>query len=81
MKLKRDKFELNEFLAAVHKAKGDVYLRSEMGDQYNLKSVFSTYIALGAMFDNKVDSLELFCADKSDEILFFQFFDKYPDAL
>jgi len=81
MRLTKNKFELSDFLSAVKQAKGDVYLRSNEGDQYNLKSVFSAYIALGAMFGEKAESLELFCADKNDEVLFFQFFDKYPEAL
>lgn len=73
--------ELHAFLAAVDKAKGEVYLTSKQGDQYNLKSELSKYIAIGALLDEHGTDLELFCQLPEDEPLFLQFFYDYPETL
>lgn len=73
--------ELHAFLEAVDKAEGDVYLVSKNGDQYNLKSELSKYVAIGALINNHADDLELFCQFPQDEVFFLRFFDKYPETL
>ena len=80
MKLNSE-IEILDFLNIVNRAKDNVYLRSENGDCYNLKSALSKYIAIGALLGAHGDELELFCDDKDDEKLFFSFFRKYPDVL
>ena len=80
MKL-RNKIEVVDFLATVNRAKDNVYLQSPNGDCYNLKSVLSQYIAMGALLSAHGDELELFCDDKDDEKLFFSFFRKHPEVL
>ena len=76
-----NEIEILDFLNTVNRAKDNVYLRSENGDCYNLKSALSKYIAIGALLGAHGDELELFCDDKDDEKLFFSFFRKYPEVL
>lgn len=73
--------EILEFRFAVAKCKGDVYLRDPEGNQFNLKSVISQYIALGALLQDKGELLELFCSDAEDEQHFFKFFRENPGTL
>ena len=76
-----NEIEILDFLNTVNRAKDNVYLRSENGDCYNLKSALSKYIAIGALLGAHGDELELFCDDKDDEKLFFSFFRKHPEVL
>ena len=48
MKLKNIK-EVEEFRKVIHTCTGDVYLKSQDGDVFNLKSALSEYIALGQL--------------------------------
>lgn len=73
--------EIDGFLSAVRQCSGNVYLRSPMGDVYNLKSELSQYIAIGALLGKYGEELELFCQDTNDEPLFFQYFYKFPNVL
>lgn len=80
MKLTNE-IQIHDFLKAVDEAKASVYLRSEAGDCYNLKSPLSRYVAIGALLSEHGDELELFCDAKADEILFLKFFHENPDVL
>lgn len=71
--------QLNDFVATVNDCKGQVWLESPEGDRYNLKSVFSQYIALGKLLEERGDYLELFCSCKDDEKLFFKYFNNHPE--
>ena len=73
--------QIDDFLKSVEQAKDNVYLRSVHGDCYNLKSVLSRYVALGALLGEHGDELELFCDSKSDEKYFFRFFKEHPEVL
>jgi hypothetical protein len=73
--------QIDDFLSAVDKASDNVFLRSVHGDCYNLKSVLSRYIAIGALLGDHGDELELFCDDPGDEKYFFQFFSDHPEVL
>ena len=73
--------QLDDFLAAVDKCVGDVYLESVQGDRYNLKSQLNKYIALGALLTDKSEMLELFCDKKEDEKHFLKFFYEHPEVL
>ena len=73
--------EVDGFLDAVQQCKGNVFLRSPMDDIYNLKSTLSQYIAIAALLSEHGDELELFCEEKEDESLFFQYFERYPDVM
>lgn len=48
MKLRNIK-EVEEFRKVIHNCTGDVYLKSQDGDVFNLKSALSEYIALGQL--------------------------------
>lgn len=65
--------EVEEFRNVVHQCKGRVYLESQDGDIFNLKSAMSEYIALGRLLSEQGDSLELFADSKDDEALLLNF--------
>ena len=77
MKLKNIE-EVSAFLATVDSCSGDVWLESQYGDKFNLKSKLSQYVAIGALLNDKEEVLELFCAHKEDEQKFFKYFRDYP---
>lgn len=72
--------QIDAFMDAVQKCKGDVYLKSNEGDVFNLKSRLSSYIAIGALLDDEGDELELFCAKTEDEGHFYKFFAEHPEV-
>lgn len=80
MKIKKE-IELKDFLKAVTEASSDVILRSASGDEFNLKSLFSQYLAIGELLGDHGDELELFCMNKNDEGLFLKFFKEHPEVL
>ena len=55
MKLKNIK-EVEEFRKVIHTCTGDVYLKSQDGDVFNLKSALSEYIALGQLRSEQGDT-------------------------
>ena len=61
--------DVQKFVAAVNACQHDVYLRSQEGDQFNLKSSLSQYIAIGRLLEESGDSLELFAQTREDEAL------------
>lgn len=63
------------------KCSGDVHLISRYGDDFNLKSRLTQYIAIAAMTKEHGEELELFCDNKEDEIHFLKFFGDHPDIL
>ena len=73
--------EVKEFLSIVDSCKGEVILTSKYGDKYNLKSILTQYIAIGALLGNRGDELELFCSNKEDKQKFFKFFYEKPEIL
>ena len=76
-----NEIKIADFLKAVNTTKSEVWLESEQGDRYNLKSTLSRYIAFGALIENHGTELTIFCANSNDEHLFYNFFDKHPEAL
>lgn len=73
--------QVHEFLSAVNKCKGDVWLQSLQGDRYNLKSDLSQYIAIAALLKERGDELELFCALRDDEPYMFEFLHDHPEVV
>ena len=63
------------------KCEGDVHLRSQYGDDFNLKSRLIQYVAIAAMASENGDALELFCDKKEDEKYFIKFFKENPEVL
>ena len=72
MKLKNIK-EVEQFRNVIHECTGDVYLKSQEGDVFNLKSAMSEYIALGRLLSEQGDSLELFANNREDEARLLRF--------
>ena len=68
--------EVEEFRKVVHACEGNVYLKSNEGDVFNLKSAMSEYIALGRLLSEQGDSLELFASNHEDEGLLLSFLAK-----
>lgn len=73
--------QVHEFLAAVNKCHGDVWLQSLEGDRYNLKSELSQYIAIAALLKEKGNELELFCSQRDDEPYMFEFLRDHPEVV
>lgn len=80
MKLKNIK-EINDFLSSVDSCEGDVWLESQYGDKFNLKSKISQYIAMSALLRDKEEVLEPFCALQEDEAKFFKYFEEHPSVI
>ena len=80
MRLK-NKIEITDFLNTVYQSKGIVWLISDQGDRYNLKSTLSRYVAIAALISDHAEELELFCENKTDESLFYDFFAQHPEVL
>ena len=65
--------EVEDFRNVIHQCKDDVFLKSQEGDVFNLKSALSEYIALGQLLSEQGDSLELFASNREDEALLLNF--------
>ncbi len=50
-----------------------MYLKSQDGDVFNLKSALSEYIALGQLLSEQGDNLELFADKREDEAKLISF--------
>ena len=72
--------QLNDFLAAVNRCQAPVWLESENGDRFNLKSIFSQYIALDQLLVERKDFLELVCGYPADSKNFKEFLEKFPEV-
>jgi len=80
MKIRNIK-EAEEFIKTVDSCKGDVYLTSEYGDKFNLKSKLSQYVGIATLIGEHASDLELWCDDKDDEAKFLRLFAAEPDLL
>ena len=78
MKLKNI-HEVEQFRNVIHQCKDDVFLKSQEGDVFNLKSAMSEYIALGRLLSEQGDSLELFASNREDEGLLLNFLGKLEE--
>lgn len=72
---------VHKFLGVVAKCNGDVWLESQQGDRFNLKSPLSQYVAIGKLVSEHGNELELFCSSYDDEKNFFEFFEMNPEVL
>lgn len=64
-----------------NKCNGNVWLRSQYGDEYNLKSALTQYIALGALVADHRGELELFADDREDEAELMRFLNENPRVM
>jgi len=72
---------VEDFLKAVDSCKGDVYLTSQYGDRWNLKSKLSQYCCISVLLNNEKESLELWADNKEDESKLLKFFNEHPETL
>ena len=73
--------EVRDFMKTVDSCEGNVYLKSNQGDVFNLKSSLSEYIAVGRLINEVGSDLELFCDKREDEVKFIHFFDQNPETI
>ena len=66
MKLK-NVTDIEDFWKTIDHCKGSVWLESANGDRFDLKSVFSRYLAIGKLIEDRNEDLELFASDHEDE--------------
>ena len=67
--------DVNALIKAVKQCKGDVVIRSTDGtEEFNLKSKFSQYIAIGRLCDEYGEYYEIFCKNREDEPYMLKFF-------
>lgn len=72
--------QVEDFIKAVDKCDGEVWLESPYGDKLNLKSRFSQYIALGQLLGEHGEYLDLYCSEPNDKAYFFKYFADYPEV-
>ena len=70
--------DVNEFLQVVNSCSGEVYLTSNKGDKYNLKSQLSQYIAMGALLGEHGDELEIWAENQGDQSKLIEFLSEHP---
>ena len=73
--------EIEGFLNAVNDCKASVWLESQYGDKFNLKSELSQYVALSALLGENGENLMLFCSLPEDEAKLLKFFQDFPGAV
>lgn len=74
----KNAIDVNDFLQTVEECDGEVWLESNYGDKYVLKSLFSRYIALSALLSEQGDRLELYCQLPEDRTKFYKYFHEHP---
>lgn len=80
MKLNNIK-DVEDFKKAVRSCKDSVWLESPRGDKFDLKSMFSQYLAIGKLVSECCDDLELFASNPEDEKILVEFFQQHEDTL
>lgn len=65
--------DVQKFIDVVNSCVDTVYLKSQEGDVFNLKSSLSQYIAIGKLLEESGDSLELFADNREDEAKLLKF--------
>ena len=73
--------DVEEFIRIVDGCRGEVYLTSQYGDKFNLKSKLSQYVALGLLIGEHGSELELWCDDKEDEAKVMEYLTKHPEVM
>lgn len=65
--------DVHKFMQVINDCEHNVYLKSQEGDVFNLKSSMSEYIAIGRLLEENGDSLELFADNREDEARLINF--------
>ena len=81
MMLLKNAKDVDSLIEAVNRCRDDVILRSTDGrEEFNLKSVLSRYMAIGALCQEHGDEYELFCMNPADEGYMINVFSSLSDT-
>ena len=58
--------DIERFRNTINSCSGAVWLESAIGDKFDLKSVFSQYIAIGRLIEDHNEELEIFASLPED---------------
>ncbi len=73
-KIQLHNINFDDFIDAIDKCKGDVYLETKEGDVLNLKSKLCQMIGLSTILKNtEVEEATVRCANQEDETMLFRF--------
>lgn len=73
-KIQLHNMNFDDFIDAIDKCKGDVYLETKEGDILNLKSKLCQMIGLSTILKNtEVEEATVRCANQEDETMLFRF--------
>lgn len=73
-KIQLHNVELEDFIKAVDKCKGDVYLETTEGDVLNLKSKLCQMIGISTILKNtEISEATVRCTNPEDETFLFRF--------
>ena len=65
--------DIHEFVRALDNCKGDVYLITEEGDRFNLRSKLSQLAGLmNLIWGGKIVNAKIYCSDLEDEATLFR---------
>ena len=74
-KFLRDINDVRDFMAAVAKCKGDVYLlKDDHSEEFNLKSELSEFLGISRLAEERGDRYEIFCQLPQDESILIKYF-------
>ena len=73
-KIQLHNINFDDFIDAIDKCKGDVYLETKEGDILNLKSKLCQMIGLSTILKNtEVEEATVRCTNQEDETMLFRF--------
>jgi hypothetical protein len=66
--------DIHEFVKALDNCKGDVYLITDEGDRFNLRSKLSQLAGImNLIWGGKIVNAKIYCSDLDDEATLFRF--------
>ena len=75
MMLLKNIHDVENFMKAINRCRGDVILMSCDGrEKLNLNSKISQYVAIERLHRERGDEYEIFCMNKADEAYMLEFF-------
>lgn len=72
-----NEIEVKAFKECIDSCHGPVYLCSQYGDQYNMKSQLNYYLAIADLIRDKGQELEIYASNREDEARLLNFLLKY----
>lgn len=72
-----NEIETSAFKDCLDSCRGPVYLCSQYGDRYNMKSQLNYYLAIADLIRDKGQELEIYASNREDEARLLNFLLKY----